>query len=148
MAKFSLARVPYYIAVAVFMALVAIVSYVNNTKSTGLASDFYLIAMIVSAALGAISVVYLFMSQAGEDDEVGVMVGSLPFGKAYYYLGVLAIAVWRIIVGFVMNHHATGVASTYGVFWLLAGVGIALFTWANYRSYSAKNPNADWLHRG
>lgn len=147
MAKFSLARVPYYIAVAIFMGLVAIVSYVNNTKATGLESDFYLAAMVISAALAGISLVYLFMSQAGEDDEVGVTVGGLPFGKAYYYLGVLGVAVWRVIVGYQMNHHATGVGSTYGILWLIAGVGIALFTWANYRSFVSKNPDADLLRR-
>ena len=147
MARFSLARVPYYSAVAVFMALVAIVSFVNNTKTTGLASDFYLVAMVVSGAMCAVSLLYLFMSRAGEDDEVGVMVAGLPFGKVYYYIAVLAIAVWRGIVGYMMNHHAVGVGSTWGILWLLAGVGIALFTWANYRSYVAKNPDADLLRR-
>lgn len=145
MAKFSLARVPYYIAVAIFMALVAIVSYVNNTKVTGIESDFYLVVMVISACLAGISVIYLFMSQAGEDDEVGVMIGSLPFGKVYYYVAVIVIAIWRIIVGYQMNHHSTGIESTYGILWLIAGVAITLFTWANYRSYVAKNPDADFL---
>lgn len=147
MAKFSLARVPYYISVIIFMGLVAIVSYVNNTKATGLASDFYLAMMVISAGLAGISVIYLLMSQAGEDDEVGVQVAGLQFGKVYYYIAVLAVAVWRIIVGYQMNHHATGVGSTYGILWLLAGIAIALFTWANYRSYVVKNPDADMLRQ-
>lgn len=141
MAKFSLARVPYYIAVAIFMCFVAVISYINNTLVTGIESDLYLAALVVSAGLGAISVFYVFISQSG-DDEVGVEVAGLPFGKQYYYLAVLAIAAWRIIAGYQMNHSATGIASTYGIVWLLAGVGIAGFTWANYRSYVAKNPSA------
>jgi hypothetical protein len=142
MAKFSLARVPYYIAVAIFMSFVAIISYINNTLNTGFESDLYLAALAVSIGLGAVSVLYVFISKSGDDDEVGVEVAGLPFGKKYYYLAVLAIAGWRIIVGYQMNHNGTGIQSTYGIAWIITAIGIAGFTWANYRSYMARHPTA------
>jgi hypothetical protein len=138
MAKFSLARVPYYISVIAFMICVALVSFWNNTKSRGLASDFYLVMMVLAIILALASAYYLFAAQSGDDDEVGIEVAGVGIGKQIYYGGVLLMATWRVIAGFGLNHSGVGISSTYGMIWLFAGLAIGLFTYANYRSYRTK----------
>lgn len=138
MAKFSLARVPYYIAVAIFMGLVALVSYVNNTTSTGLMSDAHLAMLVVTGCLTCLSIFYAFRAQSGDDDDADAEIAGLPVGKVYYYYAVLAIAAWRAVVGYQLNHNAVGIESTYGILWIGGSVALALFTWANYRSYTKK----------
>lgn len=138
MAKFSLARVPYYCSVAVFMVFVALISFINNTTSTGIASDFHLAIIAISLGLTGLSVFYAFRARSGDDDDADAEIAGLPFGKLYYYYAVLAVAAWRAISGYLSNHNATGIESTYGIIWIFAAVAIALFTWANYRTYTAK----------
>jgi hypothetical protein len=138
MAKFSIARVPYYIAVAVFMGIVAFVSYINNTLHTGIESDIYLGIMVVAGSLSLLSVNYMLFAKDGNDDEVDTEVAGLPVSKSYYYLGVLAISAWRAVVGYQLNHSGVGIQSTYGIIWILSSVAVALFTWANYKSYTKR----------
>jgi hypothetical protein len=138
MAKFSIARVPYYIAVAVFMGIVAFVSYVQNTLSTGIMSDVYLAVMAAAISLSLLSVNYMFFAKDGNDDEVDTEVAGLPISKSYYYIGVLGISAWRAVVGYQLNHSGTGIESTYGVVWIFTAVVLGVFTWANYKSYSKK----------
>lgn len=140
MASFSLARVPYYIAVAVFTGLSALVAYYNNTTVTGITSDIYLLVMVASVVLCGASILYLFTARGGHDDEVDLHVAGLQFGKSFYYFGVIALALYRIAVGYVENHAGTGLQSTWGILWLLSGIGILAFTYANYKSYAAKLP--------
>ena len=138
MAKFSLARVPYYIAVIVFMALVAVVSYINNTVAVGIMSDVYLAVMLVAGSLIALSVNYMLFAKSGSNDEVDTEIAGLPVSKKYYYLAILAVAVWRAVVGYQLNHSATGIESTYGILWIVGGAAISLFTFANYRSLTQR----------
>ena len=138
MASFSLARVPYYIGVIVYMGFVAFVAYVGNTMSTGIASDFYLAILVVAAALAGLSVMYMLHARAGGDDEADAEVVGLPVAKNYYYFGVLALAAFHGFEGFLLNDNTTGISSTYGILWLIASLALMLFTWANYRSYRTK----------
>jgi hypothetical protein len=140
MAKFSLARVPYYIAVAVYMGFVGVICWWNNTTSSGTESDVWLGLLVATAGLGLASVFYLFTAQHGDDDEVGVDIAGLQIGKPVYYLGVIAIAVWRAVEGYLINHNTTGIASNWGIIWLLSSLGILVFTYANYKSYQATHP--------
>ena len=142
MAGFSIARVPYYITVTVYMAFVAFVSYINNTVSQGIESDFFLAVLLLSIGLCVASVIYMVRSQNGEDDEVAIAVAGLPFGKTYYYLAILGVCAWRGFEGYGMNHTGTGIASTWGLVWIVASAAVALFTWANYKSFQAKTPTA------
>lgn len=138
MAKLSMARVPYYVAVAVFCGFSAIAASFMNDDATGIESDFYLILTAAFGLLAAWAVYYLFTVQHGSGDEVGVEVAGLPAGKNVFYLGVLGTAAYRAFVGYQMNHNLTGIDSFYGKVWLLAALVIALFTWSNYRSFQAK----------
>ena len=142
MPGFSIARVPYYIAVIVYMGFVAFVAYVGNTVSTGVASDFYLAILLLAAVLAGLSVMYVLHAKAGGDDEVDTEVAGLPVAKNWYYLGVLAMAAFHGFEGYKLNHDTTGISSTYGILWLLASLALALLTWANYRSYRAKRAPA------
>lgn len=138
MSSFSLARVPYYICVAIFCGLTALVCFWNNATAVGVISDLYLAAMIVSGCLAGASVLFMVIAKAGDDDEAGLEVAGVPIGKQAYYVGVLVIALWRIIAGYQMNHLYTGIHAVYGVLWLLAGIGVAIFTYANYKSLYAR----------
>jgi hypothetical protein len=140
MAKFSLARLPYYIAVTIFMGFVAFESFILNSTVVGYASDFYLATMVVSIGLAALSVFYAMRADAGDDDEVDTEVAGLPVGKSWYYIAVLIICAWRVVIGYGLNHNETGLASIWGIIWVISGLGIALFTYANYRSYTATHP--------
>lgn len=143
MASFSLARVPYYISVTIFSGLSALVAFWNNASVHGLLSDFYLVIMACSLILCAASVMYLFAAKAGQNDEVDLSVAGLQMGKSIYYVGVITLALFRIAVGYVENHSGTGMQSIWGVLWLLAGIGILAFTYANYSSYTAKKPKVN-----
>ena len=138
--SFSIARVPYYISVTVYMAFVAVVSFIRNTMSTGIQSDFYLAAVALAVVLGVVSVIYMTRSQEGSNDDVTIDVAGLPFGKGYYYIAVLGVCVWRSIEGYDLNHNGTGAASMWGMVWLLASLAIAAFTWANYQSFKKAIP--------
>jgi hypothetical protein len=138
MASSSVARVPYYISVAIFSFLAALVSFYNNTVETGVLSDLYLLLMVASIALGGASVVYAITAQSGSDDEVDLEVAGLQFGKTYYYGGVIALAIYRLAAGYHENHTGTGLQSVWGILWLLGSLGILVFTYANYKSYTAK----------
>lgn len=82
MAKFSLARVPYYIAVAVFCGLSAIAASFMNDAAIGIESDLYLGLTAVFGLLAAWAVYYLFVVDSGTDDEVGVEIAGIPAGKS------------------------------------------------------------------
>lgn len=138
MSKFSLARQPYYITVAVFGALCAVVGWWNNTLSTGYMSDVFLAITVGSVGVAFASLVYLGVSMSGEDDEQDIEVAGLQMGKEVYYLAVLALCGWRAVSGYDDNHNTTGLSSTWGMIWLLVSVFIAIFTWANYKSYTKK----------
>jgi hypothetical protein len=150
-ASFSVARVPYYIAVAIFSALAALTAYWNNTLETGVLSDIYLAVLVASLCLCGASVLYMFTAKSGANDEVDLEVAGLQVGKNVYYIGVIVLALYRLGAGYVENHSGTGMQSTWGVMWLIASIGILLFTYANYRSYTAKlpakpaqNPSSAW----
>jgi hypothetical protein len=96
MAKFSLARQPYYIAVAIFCGFAFLISMFNNSVETGVLSDVYLGLMALTGGLAALSLFYLVYSSVG-DDEVDVEVAGLPIGKGYYYLAVLGVCAWRVV---------------------------------------------------
>lgn len=139
MAKFSVARVPYYIFVMVYMVVVGFVSYIQNTFAVGVMSDLYLVAMIAAASVGLLSLNYMVFAKDGNDDEVDTEVVGLTVSKKYYYLVVLAIAVWRGFEGYQMNHHGRGLESTWGIIWLVASVALGGFTWANYKSLTSRS---------
>lgn len=142
MAKFSIARVPYYIAVMVYMAFAAFAAYIGNTVSTGIQSDLYLLILVVAVVLGGLSAIYMLHAKAGGNDEADAEVAGLPVGKAYYYAGILAMTVFHGIEGYRLNHSTTGIASIYGTAWIISSAGIALFTWANFKSYRKAHPEA------
>ena len=142
MAKFSMARHPYYIVVAVYMGFVAVTALGLNTTSSGTLSDVYLGVLIGVTFLACMSVFYLLRLDHNQDDDVDTEVAGLPFGKSQYYIGVLAIAGWRAVTGYQINHSETGLDSVWGLIWVLSSVAVVIFTYANYRSYTAAHPVA------
>lgn len=142
MSKFNLARQPYYVGVIIYMAFVALVSLVNNTRGTGALSDVYLVTLAIACALAALSVYYLFAAEAGDNPDADVEVGGLGISKPVYYLGVGGIALWRMIAGYQLNHSTTGIASMWGILWLVASVVVLGYTYVNYRSLTAPRATA------
>ena len=139
MAKFSVARVPYYIFAAAFCGAAFVVEWLLNDDSTGAESLFHLGLTVAYGLLGIWSLAYIFIAKHGDDDEVGVDVAGLPMGKGYFYLGLLVGAIYRAVTGLIVNTKATGIESSYGKIWLVAAIVLSLFTWANYRSFQAKS---------
>lgn len=137
MAKFSLARQPYYVAVIFFMLCSAFECYIGNTTSMGVMSDVFLGMLVISLALAGLAAVYLNILKVGGNDEADAEVAGLPVGKSVFYVGILLMCAWRAITGYQWNHNFTGIASTYGMLWLLASIALAAFTFANYRSFAA-----------
>jgi hypothetical protein len=120
------------------MAVVGFVSYIQNTFSVGVLSDIYLVAMVAAASVGLLSLNYMIFAKEGNDDEIDTEVVGLTISKKYYYLVVLAIAVWRGIEGYQMNHHGRGLESTWGIIWLIASIALGGFTWVNYKSLMSR----------
>lgn len=133
-------RGPYYLCAAVYSGLAAFVYFIQNQIVTGTASDLYLALFVASCILCLASVLYFFTGMSGGDEEADIDVAGLPFGKLYWYLGMLALVVLRIIGGYQTNHSSTGIASIWGAVWMVASIGIGLFTYANYRSYIVAHP--------
>lgn len=156
MAKFSLARVPFYIFAVVFCCAAAMVeSILNDSHSAategvtgGLLSLTHLILMVLYGAWAVWSVVYLFVVRAGTDDDVGVDVGGVPAGKKLYYTGLLVGAAYRAVTGLSVNTYADSFESFYGKAWLIAALVLAGWTWANYRSFTAKTAKVTELNVG
>lgn len=139
MARFSIARAPYYGAVALFAAFASLVAFINNTQVQGFESDLYLLIFVAALGLCMASLAYLYTTRSGINDDVDLEVAGLQFGKTYYYGGVIVLALYRIAAGYHENHVGSGFQSVWGLLWLLSGLVILAFTYANYRSYTVKH---------
>jgi hypothetical protein len=136
----SLAKLPYYYFVIVFMTFVAILSLSGAGQSTSYEADFYLVTLLVSLAILVASAYYVYAARRGASDEFDLQVGGISIGKKTYYIAVIVIAVWRILAGFQLNHSTYGLAAIWGILWLIAGIGLAVFTYVNYRVLRGPNP--------
>jgi hypothetical protein len=140
MAKFSLARMPYYIFVIAFCAVTAIVESFKNDNAVGIESILHLALMLFYAALACGAAWYLFTVRANLDDEVGIEAAGIPVSKGVFYIAILVGAVYRGMEGFVLNTYSTGGESFWGKIWAVAAIVLVIFTWANYKSFAARNP--------
>lgn len=129
----SLAKIPYYYFVIVFMAFVALLSVSNAASTTGFDADFYLGALLVSLVIVAASFYYLYAARQGVNDELDLQVGGISLGKKTYYVAVLVIAIWRLLAGYRLNHTAYGLGAIWGLLWIVAALVLSVFTYANYR---------------
>ena len=139
MNKFSIARRPYYVTMIVYMGFVALIALINSTITHGFDSDFHLIVLLAALVLCGLSVMYMFTIDAGQDDEVNAEVAGLPISKTAYYIGILVVAAYRAYAGYEQNHSHEGARAFLGVVWVIASLAVALFTYANYKSFTTKN---------
>ena len=137
MSSFSISRQPYYVGAAVYSGFSGFAAMVHNSIATGAESDFQLSVICLSVILGAMAVIYLAMSFEGQNDDSDVHFGGgVTLHKSWWYMGLLALAAYRIVEGYKHNHDATGIESVYGMVWIVASLILGLFTWANYKSYT------------
>jgi len=134
----SVARAPYYVTVTVFTGMSSIVAYINNTDTDGIESDVYLLIFVVATLLCLASIIYTLSVQSGGDDEADMDAAGLQSGKLCYYLGIVVLALYRIAVGYHEKHVGTGWQATWGMLWLVFGIVVLPFTYANYRSYTTR----------
>ena len=134
----TISRMGYYIFTAVFMAIAALVSFVQNTYSTGITSDIYIVGFVISLIISGMSLIYMGKKERNENDDEDVVIVGLPFGKKFYYISVLAISAWTALSGYQLNHAAHGMTSVWGLVCMIAGGALAVFSWFNYKSYTTK----------
>lgn len=133
-------RTVYYCGTTLFTAIVAIVCLFNSmAERSHMAALAYLAIMLVSAMLAVGSVMYMCRSQDGADDDVDLTVAGLPFGKRYYYIGMISIASWRVLEGFVSFGGHMG-SSFWGIIWIISGIAVVGYTYVNFQSYKATHP--------
>lgn len=139
---FSLAKVPYYYFVIVFMSFVAVLSLWDAGHTTGYVTDFYLVTLLASMVIAVASTYYVYAARHGTNDEFDINVGDVSLGKKSYYIIVLVIALWRMLAGYQLNHTAYGVDAIWGILWIIAGIILAVFTYVNYRVLRGSMPPA------
>ena len=133
-------RTVYYGGTTFFSAVVAIICLFNSiAERNHMASIAYLVIMAASAIIAVASVMYMCRSQDGADDDVDLNVVGLPFGKRYFYLGMLGLAAWRVIEGFALVGGHFG-SALWGIIWIVAGLAVVGFSWSNFKSYTKIHP--------
>ena len=140
---FQIPRSLYYLIVTVYLGIMAAFYAVLNSTVTDEMSDVYLGLSVVSGLLAFFSIGYWFTARKGQDDDAdSEVVSGLPFGKAYYYLGVFAISLIRCGVSYLANKHSTGLESIWSYLWIIASLIVIALTWGNWQTYRRTHPDA------
>jgi membrane protein insertase Oxa1/YidC/SpoIIIJ len=131
-------QAPYYLAMAIYLGLNAVLWFILNQTVNGNLSDIYMVASIVAGLTCVSCVFYAFAEDDGADTtsaDVKIPFINLVIPKWFYYLASISVMTARMYFGYESNHNATGTESLWGFAWIVATLIVFLATLPNVKVY-------------